>query len=622
MSALHEYREARERLSRWLLSLAEFPTASDVKTGAADEALTVSEALRGLANKVRDDRFKVAVVGEYSSGKSSLLNVLLRLHSADNRKADGLLPTAVTPTTAVITTLVYDEARQIEITLDDGRTLPVSAEQLNGFLTEPTLRRKKFWWSSHAEENEQLAAHIRKVRVGCISPLLGEGVELVDTPGIGSINEDHARITRQFTAEIDAALFLVSVDPPMGQREMAFLQHIKSITDRCLFVQTKRDFGERTEHGELVWQKREREHRRRIEEVLERNDYPFFCVSAYQAARGLRREDGQEFADSGFGALEAELQRFLVAERGTLRFEGWVKHSREAINLLETALRVKREQLAARLADTALQVASEEDYAQWQKIAKSLAQQLTDNAIKAEEKLSLKKPLFEAEVMREAQRELTLTTAKQLAEDSDRRFQLERAVVKAVQYQRNDLLIPVIDAHKITAQDALDEALGGEVPKALQQFRRTGFDLTASHLDIHLGDLIETNTYIKETKRGGLGIVDYFAGPIRNEVTDYNLDKKRFIARVEKATEGTYREAKSELRDNSEKMQQAGKVEISRVSQAAKAATKQQAEIQQQDIAECKKQVEDNQQHSLLLKELANQLNHLSAFMQEAVQGL
>ncbi len=178
--------------------------------------MTLKGVLSGLVRQLGADTFKVAVVGEYSSGKSSLLNVLLRLHTPEGKKTEGLLPTATMPTTAVITTLVYDPAQSIQITLDNKTTRTVSADQLNGFLTEPSLRRKKFWWSSNAEENEDLAARIRHVRIGCLSPLLGEGIELIDTPGIGSVNEDHGRITKEFTAEADAALFLVSTDPPDG----------------------------------------------------------------------------------------------------------------------------------------------------------------------------------------------------------------------------------------------------------------------------------------------------------------------------------------------------------------------------------------------------------------------
>ena len=108
------------------------------------DSLTVGNLLLGLRRQVQADSFKVAVVGEYSSGKSSLLNVLLRLQTPNGKKTEGLLPTANSPTTAVITTLVYDQAFSIEITLKDGTKRQVSADELNGFLTEPTLRRKNF----------------------------------------------------------------------------------------------------------------------------------------------------------------------------------------------------------------------------------------------------------------------------------------------------------------------------------------------------------------------------------------------------------------------------------------------------------------------------------------------
>lgn len=619
-SVLQEYRAIKAQLVRWLQSLADVPSGAEIKTGSGEAALTVQSLLRGLASQVQADTFKVAVVGEYSSGKSSLLNVLLRLHAADGRKADGLLPTHVQPTTAVITMLVYDETRSIETTLDTGQTLPVSAEQLNGFLTEPTLRRKKFGWQSNAEENERIAAHIKTVRVGCVSPLLGEGIELIDTPGIGSINEDHAQITREFTAGVDAALFLVSVDPPMGEREMTFLQHIKTITDRCLFVQTKRDLGERTEHGEAVWVRREREHRRRIEEVLNRRDYPFYCVSAYQAAKGLRQDDAQEFAESGFEALEAELQRFLVAERGVPRFGEWLMRSQFAFSLLEDALRVKQEHLKASLAGISKPVALEEDYAQWQTLKQMLEWTLEENVRAAAAELAHRKSQFEEEILREAERELVLTSAEQLAKNVERRLQIERAVVKSVQYHQGNLLMPVSDYYLKEAQTALEEAVGKNLPEVFRQFRSADFDWQAADLGIDLGSLVETRTYIQETRRGGLGFVDFFLGPIETEVMEHNLNEERFTATVEKAIEEAYREAKSGLTNTLGEMNRAALCEIDRIVAAAKSAAEQQARIKRQDQAECQRQLQETGRQSRRLADLKANLVQVSASVQSLGQ--
>lgn len=616
-STLHEYSKLKGQLIVWLQSAAGLAAASDTVTGSDEHSWTVRELMLGLSNQVQDDKFKVAVVGEYSSGKSSLLNVLLRLQNPDSRKADGLLPTAITPTTAVITTLVYDETRSITITLDDGTTRRVSAEQLNSFLTEPTLRRRKFWWSSDAEENEYLAQRIRKVRVGCVSSFLGEGVELVDTPGIGSINEDHARITRDFTAEVDAALFLISVDPPMGEREMTFLQHIKTITDRCLFVQTKRDLGDRTENGQLVWQRREKEHRRRIGEVLGRTDFRLHCVSAYQAAQGLRRDDAQEFTDSGFGVLEGELQRFLVAERGVLRFAKWIKKSNFAINLIEDAILMQRQQLDAKMADTTAPIAEADDYIEWQAISQALIKSLASTADAAGKRLSEQKESFTNEVSREAQRELSLTSAEQLAKNPDRRLQVERSVVKSVQYHSSDLLTPIIDFAIVEAQQLLEETLGKEqLPKAFQQFSNVDFDWKSSSQGIDFSELVEVHTFIQETKRGGFGIVDFFLGSIKTEVTEYNLDKQRFTLMVEKAIEEAFRTVKSELKSTLKAIDGAVKSEMSRILSAARNAAEQQKHIQQQDAAECEKQLAYNQDQEKQVVEHRLKLNRISASIQ------
>ena len=421
------------------------------------------------------------------------------------------------------------------------------------------------------------------MRIGCVSPLLGEGVELIDTPGIGSINEDHARITKEFTAEADAALFLVSVDPPMGEREMTFLQHIKTITDRCLFVQTKRDLGEHTEHRWRSYGKFVKEYRRRIEQVLNRRDYLFHSVSALPAAHGLRIGDKKEFTDSGFAALEAELQHFLVAERGVARIKSWVNRSRAAYSQLETSLRVKQEQLDAKLTNSLVSVAVEEDYIQWNKIRNAVLAELTEKKSKAEATLAQQKSQFASEVNREAQRELLLTSGKQIAENPNKRLQIEREVVRSIQRHRDDLLIIIIDGYVVNAQKTLDEAMGDDVPKALQQFRNNAFDWQASYVSVDLSDLVKSRTVVHETRREGLArFIDFFFGTVKTEITEYNIDKQRFEAMVAKAIDTTFREVRDELRVSAKELEEATRLEMDRIVAAAKHASAQQARIQQQ----------------------------------------
>jgi len=66
--------------------------------------------------RLRDGRFVLAVVGEFSSGKSFLLNALLGKFTREERVGSpriiGLLATDINPSTATITELAYGSEEQ------------------------------------------------------------------------------------------------------------------------------------------------------------------------------------------------------------------------------------------------------------------------------------------------------------------------------------------------------------------------------------------------------------------------------------------------------------------------------------------------------------------------------
>jgi hypothetical protein len=68
---------------------------------------------------------------------------------------------------------------------------------------------------------------IIKVDVFLPSPLLRNGVVLIDTPGIGSTYLHNTAATMNFLSQCDAALFLISADPPLTQVELNFLTEAK-----------------------------------------------------------------------------------------------------------------------------------------------------------------------------------------------------------------------------------------------------------------------------------------------------------------------------------------------------------------------------------------------------------
>ncbi|MGH3630757.1 MAG: dynamin family protein, partial [Sciscionella sp.] len=134
--------DARAALLRALTSLGEF----------APEAL--SARVSELRRRLRQDRFRVLVVGEAKRGKSTFVNALLRR---------DVLPTGVTPLTAIATTVSYGAHEEVRVEFADGRSECRPLEALPELVTE--------------RGNPGNRLGLRRVEVHLRSPLLAEGVE-------------------------------------------------------------------------------------------------------------------------------------------------------------------------------------------------------------------------------------------------------------------------------------------------------------------------------------------------------------------------------------------------------------------------------------------------------------
>lgn len=600
------YKETKNQLHLLLRELAICKTASTTdyqadRQSAGDDAnfiptsrrwVTVRDFALGLAETVARDTFQVAVIGEYSGGKSSLLNVLLRLHDPQGKKTDGLLPTAITPTTAVITEIHYADHDTIQIVLKDGRKLRADPQELKAYLSTPDLRRKKFLFFSQSEKKEQIASQMREVHIGCNSPLLAQGVRLVDTPGLGSIHKEHAEITQAYITEIDAALFLVSVDPPMGEQEMTFLQYVANVTDKFVFIQTKRDLGDRLEQGRPVWEYREAEHRNRIAEVLKRDDFPLFSVSAMQAASALRQRNEVEFEGSGFVDLERHLKHFLVSQRGAPRLMTWLARVGRAIDLTRMALDERIKSLDARVAKAETEYPSSIDKEMWRKVEELLESSLTANLISAERKLSEREMDIHKEVVEDAERELKTTSPAELHDNPDRCQQIERAMVRSIQDSIERHLRPVMeDAHQ-EADKALRQALGAQLPQSYRRFQPELPRSQETSVLFAQDQLVGVRTVIRKEKREGFwgGITNFMVGLKEVEVTEKIFKKDVFEAAIDRGMTRAVRSTRDSIMSSLRGGRTAARDEMARIIRSADEAQARDREIRQQTTAQCEAQ--------------------------------
>ncbi|XP_057800853.1 probable transmembrane GTPase FZO-like, chloroplastic isoform X2 [Salvia miltiorrhiza] len=140
-----------------------------------------------------DEPFSMVIVGEFNSGKSSVINALL---------GQKYLKDGVVPTTNEITFLRYDESE----------------------LSEQRCER---------HPDGQYICYLP-------APILKEMI-IVDTPGTNVILQRQQRLTEEFVPRADLLIFVMSADRPLTESEVAFLRYIQQWKKKVVFVLNKAD---------------------------------------------------------------------------------------------------------------------------------------------------------------------------------------------------------------------------------------------------------------------------------------------------------------------------------------------------------------------------------------------
>jgi len=120
----------------------------------------------------------------------------------------------------------------------------------------------------------QFKRGIAEVQVDLPAPILAGGVVLIDTPGIGSTYRHNTTATLNFLQQCDAALFLISADPPITETGLGFLRQVREKVPRLFFVLNKIDYLDDGELQEAL------EFYKRVlaEEAGWNGEFPVFCL--------------------------------------------------------------------------------------------------------------------------------------------------------------------------------------------------------------------------------------------------------------------------------------------------------------------------------------------------------
>lgn len=184
------------------------------------------EELTFIANKRSDPHLYLSVIGEFSSGKSTLINALLR---------DDFLEANVLQGTTVASAIIkYDESYFVSV-----HTKSENAHS----------HRKTIGKSSVLEclakniKDDAVAKSVDYFEIGHPATLLKDGLAIIDTPGTNSLERWHEDVTKEaIQKKSDVSIILTSADKPLPESLLHFVENnLNDILPRCVFLVTKMD---------------------------------------------------------------------------------------------------------------------------------------------------------------------------------------------------------------------------------------------------------------------------------------------------------------------------------------------------------------------------------------------
>jgi GTPase Era involved in 16S rRNA processing len=268
--------------------------ATCVDSPSASQA-KILERLNTLCERLVTERFQLAVLGQFKRGKSTVLNALL---------GEAVLPIGVVPVTAIATFLEPATTSKIRVTYGSGK---VEEFEPN----DPETLRERLAAFVTEEANPRNALNVVRVDVFLNAELLERGVVLIDTPGVGSTHRHQTAAADAILPECDAALFVVSPDPPITEIEIDYLARIRQTVARLIIVLNKIDILEPDEREKAATFLRSAL-------VDHAGLDPFTPIFSLSARDGLRAKESDNLAAlemSGFAELEKHLVQFLASEK-------------------------------------------------------------------------------------------------------------------------------------------------------------------------------------------------------------------------------------------------------------------------------------------------------------------
>ncbi|AFZ37950.1 GTP-binding protein HSR1-related protein [Stanieria cyanosphaera PCC 7437] len=300
------------------------------------QELATLTRLKNAAQNLINGKLMAVVAGEFKQGKSSLLDAIL--------EEPALFPVDLDIATNLVSTIAYGKKEEITVLCGDfdrPENIIIERSQIADYVTE--------------KGNKDNHKQARILSIESPNQKLKEGLILVDTPGLGSLNIEHTQATNTFIVNADVVLFVSDATAPLSTKELDFIRNIHKNCPHIIFIVTKIDAVKN--YQEIV-----ESNRQKLAKTLQlaQEIIPIIPVSSRTKLAYLKSQDPEDLEDSNFETLEKQLWQLLNQQRGKIllsralneladnlasmqlplqtEFQSYQKDNQEKLDELETQL--------------------------------------------------------------------------------------------------------------------------------------------------------------------------------------------------------------------------------------------------------------------------------------------
>lgn len=303
-----------------------------------------------LYKKLREDTFKVVVMGRFKVGKSTFINALLG--------SGDVLPAQATPCTAVINEVKYSKERYAIIHFKHPipsplpRLAPNIKKYIEGFKGKRVSPIKvdakylnQFVVIDDEAENQKdgvAQTPFSKAEIYWDLPICEQGVEIIDTPGLDE-NMSRTDVTKNYLSQADAIIFVMDCTAPCALSEMQSIDNdvLKAGHEYTIFVCNKINIVKEKERESI------KQHMNKmLQSKTKLGVNGIYYLNAEEAKDGNAENDQEKYIHSGMAAFEAELDEVLAKKRGTIKLLQPARQIKTAIEYaIATAIPNERKML-------------------------------------------------------------------------------------------------------------------------------------------------------------------------------------------------------------------------------------------------------------------------------------